>query len=278
MLRLLIFGATLVAGVASAQTPSRARISGGQSGGFTSDGGTYASTATAPIAVTAGNITCTALSATAGGCVAKGADGLGYSDAGLVVVGSAAKEAFRLGVDSVLWCGNTTNDCTMKRQTTDMLTFGGSGNFVGCMQWLGQASDTGAADTAIVLGNRVTLGAADTMIDVRNGNSFSSALIYQLAVSGVQKVTSTDQSADCDNAATGNAASGKICIQAGQGSMVLTNSAVTTSSLVFLTNVSDDATCLSGYATVGSGTVTIGCVGAGVATANTVMSFHVMSL
>lgn len=90
-------------------------------------------------------------------------------------------------------------------------------------------------------------------------------------------MSQTDQSADCDNAATGNAGSGKICIGAGQGSMVLTNSAINTNSIIQLTNVSDDTTCLSGYATVGAGSATIGCVGAGNATANTVMSFVVFN-
>lgn len=89
--------------------------------------------------------------------------------------------------------------------------------------------------------------------------------------------TVTDQSADCDNAATGNASAGKVCIQAGQGSMVLTNSSVTTSSIIQLTNVSDDTTCLSPYATVASGSMTIGCVGAATATANTVISFLVIN-
>ncbi len=87
----------------------------------------------------------------------------------------------------------------------------------------------------------------------------------------------TDQSADCDNAATGNAPTGKICIQAGQGSMVLTNSSVFAASLVMLTNITDDTTCLSGYATVGVGTVTIGCVGAATATGNTVFAFTVFN-
>lgn len=156
----------------------------------------------------------------------------------------------------------------------EFATFGGQGQ----LQLLGTGSDTGAVDVGIVFGQNTALGVLDVMREVRNGNSFSSALIERIAVSGVQTLTPTDQSADCDNAATGNGASGKVCIQAGQGSMVLTNSAITTSSLVFLTNVSDDTTCLSGYATVGTGTVTIGCVGAANATANTVMSFHVMSL
>lgn len=85
----------------------------------------------------------------------------------------------------------------------------------------------------------------------------------------------TDQSADCDNAATGNALGGRVCIQAGQGSMVLTNSSVTANSIVLLGMRSDDSTCLSAYATPGAGTVTIGCVGAATATANTVVSFLV---
>ncbi len=87
----------------------------------------------------------------------------------------------------------------------------------------------------------------------------------------------TDQSADCDNAATGNAPTGKICIQAGQGSMVLTNSSVFLTSIVMLTNVTDDTTCLSGYTTVANGSVTVGCVGAATATGNTVFSFTVFN-
>lgn len=87
----------------------------------------------------------------------------------------------------------------------------------------------------------------------------------------------TDQSADCDNAATGNAPTGKVCVGAGQGSMVLTNSSIFTTSLVMLTNISDDATCLSGYVTVAAGSATIGCVGAATATANTVFAFAVFN-
>jgi len=96
---------------------------------------------------------------------------------------------------------------------------------------------------------------------------------YQMNAQGGIATDFTDQSADCDNAATGNAHSGKICVQAGQGSMTFTNSKITSSSIILLTNVSDDTTCLSGYATAGTGTATIGCVGAATATANTVMSF-----
>ena len=87
----------------------------------------------------------------------------------------------------------------------------------------------------------------------------------------------TDQSADCDNAATGNAPTGKVCVQNGQGSMVLTNSSIFLTSIVMLTNISDDTTCLSGYVTVAAGSATIGCVGAATATANTVFAFSVFN-
>lgn len=91
------------------------------------------------------------------------------------------------------------------------------------------------------------------------------------------KTTYSDQSADCDNAATANTYSGRICIQAGQGSMTLTNSVINTTTIVLLTNVSDDVTCLSGYVTAGTDTATIGCVGAATATANTVMNFALVN-
>lgn len=109
----------------------------------------------------------------------------------------------------------------------------------------------------------------DNVTDLGGANKFRSGYINKLIS------TSTDQSADCDNAATGNAAVGKVCIQAGQGSMVLTNSLVLTTSIVQLTNISDDTTCLSAYATVAAGSMTVGCVGAATATANTVIAFRV---
>ena len=79
----------LVSAPAFAQS-HRGRISSPPaSGGFTSDGGTYASTATAPIVVTAGDISCTAAGALTGGCLTRSAGNL-VIDAGFVNTSSNA--------------------------------------------------------------------------------------------------------------------------------------------------------------------------------------------
>ncbi len=142
-------------------------------------------------------------------------------------------------------------------------------------------SSTGGHLATVDQSGLVASGAASGSIAFQTATGAKSCLVTggtgcSSSILGVG-MPQTDQSADCDNAATGNAPTGKVCIQAGQGSMVLTNSSVFTTSIVMLTNVSDDTTCLSGYATVGNGSVTIGCVGAGTATANTVMQFTVFN-
>ncbi len=101
-------------------------------------------------------------------------NGTTVSFAGPVTVTGAVTFA---GTVSSLIGGNTGS-------TAEFLTFGGSGNFVGTLQLLGGATDTGNPDTGIVLANRATLGIADNMYQVRNGNSFSSRLVSYLTVPG----------------------------------------------------------------------------------------------
>ena len=233
-------------------------------------------TVVSPLYNDGGSLGCIPASALAGGCLTYTAGRL-VADAGIVTIsveGIRSAGPLRLGDAS-----NPASIISTGGVTGDLLAVGTAGAFVGALQLSGMTSDTGAADVAISLNNKNALGVADFSLQIMNGNSFSSTAVMKVYTTGaIQQGVPTDQSADCDNAATGNGASGKICIQAGVGSMTLTNSAVTANSLVFVTNVSADTTCLSGYATVAPGSVVIGCVGAATATANTVMSFHLLSL
>ncbi len=262
-MRALVLIAALIGSAAFAQT-----LPGRSSRLFapTEGSGGAVVTATAPLVITAGDIACTAASASVGGCLTNGVQSISGS---------------KTFVGALVQFGTTSVPTSIYGHTGaaayEAFTYGQSGAFVGTVFLAGGGSDTGSADSAIVIGNRGSLGVGDNFLQVRNGNSFSSTLLFAVSALGVQSVPYTDQSADCDNAATGNAASGKVCIQIGQGSMVLTNSVVTANSLVHLTMVSDDTTCISPYATPGASTVTIGCAGAGTAAANTVILFKIES-
>lgn len=143
----------------------------------------------------------------------------------------------------------------------------------------GLATDTGGADVAVTVVNDEQLTTAgDLSFSVRNGEAGVGPVVFSVNYLGNTVQPFTDQSADCDNAATGNAPTGKVCIQAGQASMTLTNSSVTAGSMVMVTNQSDDTTCINTFAAAsGAGTVVIGCSGAATPTANMVVKFQVLN-
>lgn len=134
---------------------------------------------------------------------------------------------------------------------------GGGGNFVGSMFLAGRAQNAGA-ETALTFGNGASLSSNQALTQWRNGaGTFSGTKVLEVMSTGLV------WSANADGGSAGNVTvnqpAGKVAIANGASSMTLTNSLITASTGLHVNLMTNDSTCLGVYATVASGSATIGC-------------------